>query len=371
MHLARSLHPAASTTDDMPQAMHLVLLCVFFLSLLPHIVVEGIVCRVQAVPGKGLGVIAVRDISIGELVMSEAPLLSLPVDGAKPTAEDRRRVLGHVEDEVKRLPLQGQSRFRALSGHVPPAFNDDGGDGDDADADRAPSALDVFRTNALPMGQGRVGIFPDIARLNSHCRPNLHYSWDDASSMATVYAVAPVQAGQELCISYMGPCYPRRDRRGYFASNFGFTCRCTVCALTGDEAMESDHRRATLAGLEAAAQQAIASRDADTALLVAAERLRLFENEGLGSPANRYFCELDAFYALAGVPKLADPEAVREAVARGARDEAAQGRYVDAGDWATRAHRSATLCKGGRSSATLRCLAYASAVEAGLRAHGV
>ena len=329
-------------------------------------VVHGIVYRVQAVSGKGLGVVAARDIHVGECIMSDMPLLSLPTDKGSLTADDRKRVLRLVEDEVNRLPLLGQKRFRALSGYVPPVFDDADNDADDGGTDRAPSALEVFRTNALPMGKGRVGIFPDIARLNSHCRPNLHYSWDDDAAQATVYAVAPVQAGQELCISYMGPCYPRRDRRGYLSTNFGFTCRCTVCALTGDDAMESDHRRATLAGLEAAAQQAIAARDADAAVAVAAERLRLFENEGLGSPANRYFCELDAFYALAGVARHVNADTVCEAVASGARDEVARGRYVQAGEWAARAHRSATLCKGGRSSAATRCLAYASAVESGL-----
>jgi hypothetical protein len=37
-------------------------------------------CQVRAVAGKGLGLVAVRNILTGELILQEKPLLSLPLD---------------------------------------------------------------------------------------------------------------------------------------------------------------------------------------------------------------------------------------------------------------------------------------------------
>jgi hypothetical protein len=327
--------------------------------------------RVQSIAGKGLGVIAARDILVGEMIMTEKPLLSLttePSSGGKPSPADYARVLRVVEEEVDRLPKEGQDRFFALTGYARDVFDDDGGDDDGGQtsttSSKTTSALDIFRTNALPMAKGCAGVFPDLARLNSHCRPNVHYSWDDEQKHATVYAVDPILAGQELNICYMGPCFPRRDRRGYLQHNFGFTCGCSVCALKGDQAMESDHRRATLAGLEHAALQAITDKDGQLALTVADHRLRMMDNEGLGNAANRYFCELDVFYALANVSKHATPAALKDLIANDPRmDDATRQRYRDAGEWMARAHRNAVISKGSDSSAAARCEAFLAIVK--------
>lgn len=326
--------------------------------------------RVQKIPGKGMGVIAARDILVGELIMTEKPLLSLttePNTGAKPSAADYTRVLCVVEEQVNRLSTDEQGRFFALSGYIRDVFVDDDDEkakGKTSTATKTPSALDIFRTNALPMAKGSAGVFPDLARLNSHCRPNVHYSWDDEQKRATVYAVDPIFAGQEMNICYMGPCFPRRDRKGYLLHNFGFTCGCSVCTMKGDEAMESDHRRATLAGLEQAAQQAIAEKNAELALTVADHRLRMLESEGLSNSANRYFCEMDVFYALTGISKQATPATLRDAIAADAHlDEAKRKRYRDAGAWMARAHRSAVVSKGSASSAALRCSDFLAVIK--------
>ena len=255
-----------------------------------HAAPNSILFRVQRVEGKGMGVIAARDVYAGELIMNEIPLLSLSTEantGEKPSKDDYQRVLRVVQDKIQGLSLREQERFYALSGYNRDTFDND--EEDETTTDEAaeveeqcnePSVLDIFRTNALPMSKGYAGIFPDLARLNSHCQPNLHYSWDQIKQSATVYALRTIQAGEEMNICYMGPCFPKRDRRGYLSHNFGFTCTCSVCSLRGDEAMESDHRRASLAGLEQAAQQAIATKNTELALTIAEHRLRMLRNEG-------------------------------------------------------------------------------------------
>ena len=253
--------------------------------ILLHAAPNSILFRVQRVEGKGMGVIAARDVYAGELIMNEIPLLSLSTEassGRKPSENDYKRVLQVVKDKIQGLSLRQQERFYALSGYIRDTFdnNEDEETTSSSEGSEEPSALDIFRTNALPMSKGYAGIFPDLARLNSHCQPNLHYSWDETKQSATVYELRTIQAGEEMNICYMGPCFPKRDRRGYLSHNFGFTCTCSVCSLRGDEAMESDHRRASLAGLEQAAQQAIATKNAELALTIAEHRLRMLRNEG-------------------------------------------------------------------------------------------
>ena len=251
-----------------------------------HAAPNSILFRVQRVEGKGMGVIAARDVYAGELIMNEMPLLSLTTEassGKRPSLDDYKRVLQVVKDKVQCLSLQQQERFYALSGYIRDTFDNDNDEESTTSTEEEseePSVLDIFRTNALPMSKGHAGIFPDLARLNSHCQPNLHYSWDETKKSATVYALRTIHAGEEMNICYMGPYFPKRDRRGYLAHNFGFTCTCSVCSLRGDEAMESDHRRASLAGLEQAAQEAIATKNAELALTIAEHRLRMLRNEG-------------------------------------------------------------------------------------------
>jgi hypothetical protein len=89
---------------------------------------NSILFRIQRVEGKGMGVIAARDVYAGELIMNEKPLLSLATEenaGGKPSKDDYKRVLQVVQDKVQGLSLREQERFYALSGYVRDTFDND------------------------------------------------------------------------------------------------------------------------------------------------------------------------------------------------------------------------------------------------------
>jgi hypothetical protein len=310
-----------------------------------------------------MGVVANRDINTGELIMEEPPLLSFSTAtvGGHEVYEDILR------SEVGKLSPEKQELFLGLGGHqrrtasgkvVDSGSSFSVSDASDEEIDTGlntfRSYVDIFRTNAYPMSAGNQGLFPTLARMNNNCTPNAHYNWDEARYTATIYAVKGIKAGDEIVSSYMGLYFPRRDRLRYLSQNFGFMCNCLSCSLTGREAMESDNRRAMLAGLESMAATAIEKRDRDLALSVAEHRLKMLEEEGLSNPATLFKCQMDVFHAVSGLAKDAVPAKVSSSDVRD-RDDALL--------WLTQAYDNAVLSKGAKSSAALRCLAFLTALQ--------
>ncbi len=71
-----------------------------------------------------------------------------------------------------------------------------------------------------------------------------------------VRAVAPVERGEEVCISYMSPLqradfHARSSRRRILQTEFGFHCLCDICAEEDKDKVEADdHRRRRVLQIE-------------------------------------------------------------------------------------------------------------------------
>jgi SET domain len=186
---------------------------------------------VQAILGKGLGVVATDPIDRGEVIISEAPLFTqglarnehtIAASLAPKSMDEKREYLrlANCRDSTKVNPLQG-----------------------------------IFETNTLPCGDNmqefgvtasKAGIFLLCSRFNSSCTPNVHNWWDEEGGVIVMRALKPIERGEELCICYGGEWQPRDLRQEKFRSKFGFTCTCTSCSLDGEALMSSDRRRTRL-----------------------------------------------------------------------------------------------------------------------------
>ncbi|KAI0676224.1 SET domain-containing protein [Trametes maxima] len=186
----------------------------------------------QNIPGKGMGLIATRPISRGELLLAEAPLFH------------------------QGLSLSNETVLRSLS-------------------DLTESQQREF----FSLHNAWEGPFVIGSRFNTSCVPNVNNYWNDDMGKITFWAVRDVAAGEELQITYNDTFASRDARRERLKRLFRFDCQCAACSQEGDQLRASDQRRATLAQLyDEIAQYGNAPA---TGLRKVKEALRLLAEEGL------------------------------------------------------------------------------------------
>ncbi|KAK7464709.1 hypothetical protein VKT23_005915 [Stygiomarasmius scandens] len=203
---------------------------------------DASIFEVRDLPGKGKGMVAVRDIEQGELIIRERPLFVVPPQiSVSPTAL--------VAQNLARLAPSQRSAFFNLSYvNLPPHVNPDSG----LDKDLNEVALAIFQTNAVSAGDG-VGIFPRMARLNHGCSRafNSVYSYREKEGELVVHALKGVKKDEELLTTYMNTKQPRARRRDYLSHQYGFECTCSVCSLPKLESQASDGRLSAMSNLYA------------------------------------------------------------------------------------------------------------------------
>lgn len=196
---------------------------------------EEEIFSVQEVPNRGNGLVAVRAIGRGEVVLTESPLFSLTPSPSNSS----------VLSALSQCSRDEQRQFFALSneykGHLLPA-------------------LGIFESNALyyhtidkrEQGDGvqeLAGLFLLASRFNSSCTPNVSRCWDPSQQLMIFRTLQNVQEGEELCFNYCDVLGTKEQRREDVMQERNFLCRCEACELEGDESAESDRRRSTIARL--------------------------------------------------------------------------------------------------------------------------
>ncbi|KAI0826870.1 hypothetical protein BC628DRAFT_1372283 [Trametes gibbosa] len=198
--------------------------------------------HVAELPGRGMGVIAARNISRGELVLREKPLFVVPnkVSTSSPGAI--------LLASLATLSARQRASYYNLSYVGFPEGLEEG-----TSRFNEELALAIFQTNAVSAGSRGVGIFPRMARLNHGCSSafNVIYTWRDDEGILVVHALKPIAAGQELLTTYTDTKRPRHVRRQFLKDHYGFNCQCSVCSLSDDLAAVSDHRLSGMAELYA------------------------------------------------------------------------------------------------------------------------
>ena len=200
---------------------------------------------VRPLPGRGLGCIALTDLTLGTRVLAEPPLT---VEGPG---------LPTIDRAVEALTAADRSRFFALAQEV-------------RLYGQTKSIEGIVGTNGIPFevdGEEYGGIFPRASRFNHSCDANTIYSYNAALGMLTVHAARNVSAGEELTFNYLPPftdslspsinfrvgCHEtltealplgsaKTLRQQHLCAAFGFDCSCTKCSLTGEDLARSEER---------------------------------------------------------------------------------------------------------------------------------
>ncbi|RFU77846.1 set domain-containing 5 [Trichoderma arundinaceum] len=179
---------------------------------------------IQAIPGKGQGLIATSRILKGTRILSEAPLFKVPRN-----TSDLKVVNDLIVKAVKGLDKAQQRAFLSL-------HNAHG-------RDKQPF-LGISRTNALPLGsEAREGaIFLEASRINHACRHNAQNTWNENIRRLTIHAVRDIEEGEEITISYLGATSDYAERQAFLKRTFFFDCGCELCSLPPAQRAESDLR---------------------------------------------------------------------------------------------------------------------------------
>jgi hypothetical protein len=90
----------------------------------------------------------------------------------------------------------------------------------------------VFSCNNYTIADGELipigmGIYPLIAMANHSCRPNAVVQFD--GHRANLRAIAPIEAGEEVLVSYIDLADTTQGRRKELAQGYFFTCQCVMC----------------------------------------------------------------------------------------------------------------------------------------------
>ncbi|KAE9401966.1 SET domain-containing protein [Gymnopus androsaceus JB14] len=196
--------------------------------------------EIKPVEGKGLGMVATRRISAGELLVNERPVYTerkrhpTPIDY---TESNGFFFLGALD----RLSETSKSAIYALKNSYGPDKH---------------QLFGILRTNVqehtITEANGQsdssevfVSIFPLISRANHACTPNSNYYFSVETFAGELHAVKDIEIGEEITVQYVDPLDARSTRRELLKKAFFFDCECGTCSLTDWAA--SDARRSRIA----------------------------------------------------------------------------------------------------------------------------
>lgn len=194
-------------------------------------------CHVRSSLTAGKGLFATRKLRTGDLIFSERPLIVTMSHFTDKTPADLEQCLQVL---WMRLPDE-QGRALATLHHSP----------------NPPLPLqDIVSLNGWgfdphPGAAYHTGIFPTYARCNHSCAPNAMARFNHTTFAIEVRAVRGVAPGEELLVSYTNVLDNRATRNLALKKNYGFECRCRVCAEPSTtKCAESDARRTSIQSRE-------------------------------------------------------------------------------------------------------------------------
>lgn len=89
----------------------------------------------------------------------------------------------------------------------------------------------LIAMNGVSIAGLGVGIYIVVSKLNHSCCPNCDIKFRDSS--AILVTERPLEAGEQLFISYVDDKLSRSQRRQLLRDGWGFECNCDRCSSEG------------------------------------------------------------------------------------------------------------------------------------------
>jgi hypothetical protein len=201
--------------------------------------------KMKEIPGKGMGLEAIRYIKQGQLIMANTPSLMIDYRTFEWLPVKEYQMLQTVA--IKYLPEAHQAAIMQLSTHD-----------DVTDMSQEEIINKITSTNSFDITPDLEDpeqdyklytLFPDISRLNHDCRPNAGYLFDHKNMTHYIHALRDILPGEELTLSYTNPSVSRQERQDRLKRLWGFQCECDLCNQGKRQGAESDDRIAYINSL--------------------------------------------------------------------------------------------------------------------------
>ena len=205
--------------------------------------------EVKHIEGKGLGLVAIKNISKGSLILKETPQMPR-IKGVEPPNPN---VPGSIEAQEKALKLW-MEKVVSLFNEMDFADQDEymklhHGDENsfflkpkamEYDQEKADEILQINKIISIYVRNNfRNGLSIKTSRLNHSCKPNAVNSYAVNSEFNEVRAICNIKAGQEITISYKEGDglfgLKTTQNRQKILQDWGFTCVCEFCQESDDD----------------------------------------------------------------------------------------------------------------------------------------
>ncbi|KAI0141696.1 SET domain-containing protein [Xylariaceae sp. FL1272] len=248
-------------------------------SVIPDGGVKPTPFREANILGKGIGLRANRTIKKGEVLLTRGPTLVAQVDGLVALEEGTRDLLYDIS--MQKLPRHRRDAFMAQMG-------------DGVHGKIETNCFQMFVHGAGDRGTSHLGCYPEMARMNHDCRPNIHYRLSNMT--LTAIAARDIEPDEELSVSYVDVFLHSKERKERIR-RWGFECVCSLCTSSKDETETSDARLGRIAQLQADLNN---FEQLKVTANTGAEYVALVEEEGLHAHLGSVYTRAALNFALFG-----------------------------------------------------------------------
>ena len=168
---------------------------------------------------KGQGLIASKKIPRGTRIVSEAPLLTFPIDE---TLCNMRAML-----EIIKQARRGKRFVLHINGE------------DIADQTQEQLVVTLMFPAKDESGTGIWATYLSICLIKHSYLPNAEYSWNNTLRRGVTHVVRDVEEGHEITISYGFELF--QCRAYHIRGKFGFDCICSFCQRGTWSSNSRDH----------------------------------------------------------------------------------------------------------------------------------
>lgn len=217
--------------------------------------------EVVTIDGKGLGLVAVRPLKCGDLIVAEMPSLTYP--GKDPAwCEVAQKRLDTLHTEQRALVMELHDAFET--------------------PEKSKSLEGILKTNSLSRGMSVDGVLCcTVSRMNHSCTPNCDWCWDEEAIEVRIYAATDITVGEELCIYYLDIRAQRADRRRQLSERYRFDCNCIACTGSVEAIEKSDNLRSRMQQLLNDIEAVKGAAQGESGVRMVCELLDLYDQEGI------------------------------------------------------------------------------------------